>query len=269
MRTALQEARVRKTHLAAVVLGVGALAGASGADAAGDEWPQWRGPARDGRVAGLAARASWPEALTPGWKLTVGAGHSSPVVAAGRVYQLSREGEDEVVRALELGTGKVVWRQAYPAAYQMSPAATGHGKGPKATPVLADGRLFTLGISGILSAWDAASGRLLWRKSFETSHRATSPLYGAAMSPVVDGGRVIAHVGGHDDGALVALDAATGTPPGRGRATAPVMPPPSSRRSAACGSWSRRPRARSSAWRPTRARCCGASRCGRRGTRTP
>jgi outer membrane protein assembly factor BamB len=88
----------------------------------------------------------------------------------------------------------------------MNPAATGHGKGPKATPVLADGRLFTFGITGVLSAWDAASGRLLWRKSFEHS----PPEFGAAASPVVSGGRVILHTGGRDHGALVALDAASG-----------------------------------------------------------
>jgi len=115
-----------------------------------------------------------------------------------------------VVRALDFGSGRELWRQAYPVAYEMNPAATGHGKGPKSTPVLADSRLFTLGISGILSAWDPAGGRLLWRKSFEGSHRATSPLFGAAMSPVVDAFSVIAHVGGHDDGALAAFDVATG-----------------------------------------------------------
>jgi outer membrane protein assembly factor BamB len=176
------------------------------------DWPQWRGPNRDGQVGGLARRASWPEALTPGWKLTVGTGHASPIVSGDRVYQFSREGESEVVRALELASGREIWKQTYPVAYEMNPAATGHGKGPKSTPALADGRLFTFGITGILSAWDAASGRLLWRKSFDTSHRASSPIYGTAMSPVVEGGRVIAHVGGDGDGALVALDAASGAP---------------------------------------------------------
>lgn len=201
---------VRGVFVLALVLGVPSAV-PSAAAPPGD-WPQWRGPNRDGRVVGLAAPASWPEAPAPGWRVKVGAGHASPIVAGGRVYQLSREGEDEVVRALDLGSGRELWRQAYPAPYQMNPAATSHGKGPKSTPALASGRLFSFGITGVLSAWDAASGRLLWRKSFETSHRAISPLYGAAMSPVVDGGRVIAHVGGHDDGALVALDAATGAP---------------------------------------------------------
>jgi len=163
-------------------------------------------------VSGLAQRTSWPETLTPGWKLKLGTGHSSPIVSGDRVYQFSREGENEVVRAIDLASGRELWRQAYPVAYQMNPAATGHGKGPKSTPVLADGRLVTFGITGVLSTWNAADGRLLWRKSFEASHRASSPAFGAAMSPVVDAGRVIAHVGGDGDGALVALDAASGAP---------------------------------------------------------
>ena len=64
------------------------------------------------------------------------------------MYEFSREGEAEVVRALELGSGRELWKQSYPVAYEMNPAATGHGKGPKSTPVVADGRLFTLGING-------------------------------------------------------------------------------------------------------------------------
>jgi outer membrane protein assembly factor BamB len=182
------------------------------AGSAADEFPQWRGPARDGHLIGLTAPASWPEALAPAWKLKVGAGHSSPVVSGGRVYEFSREAEAEVVRALDLATGKELWKQSYPVAYEMNPAATGHGKGPKSTPVVADGRLFTLGITGVLSAWDAASGRLLWRNTFEKAHRATSPAFGTAASPVVDGSRLIAFVGGDGDGALTAFDVKTGSP---------------------------------------------------------
>jgi outer membrane protein assembly factor BamB len=176
------------------------------------EWPQWRGPARDGRVAGLPTRASWPEALAPGWKLKVGIGHASPIVSAGRVYQFSREAEAEVVRGLDLASGRELWKQSYPVAYEMNSAATGHGKGPKSTPVLADGRLFTLGITGVLSAWDAASGRQLWRKTFESAHRTTAPAFGTATSPLVDGNRLIAFVGGDGDGELAAFDVKTGSP---------------------------------------------------------
>jgi outer membrane protein assembly factor BamB len=189
-----------------------ALGGRPEAAPASTDWPQWRGPNRDGRLSGLTQQASWPETLTPGWKLKVGTGHSSPIVSGDRVYQFSREGENEVVRAIDLASGRELWRQAYPVAYAMNPAATGHGKGPKSTPTLADGRLFTFGITGVLSAWNAADGRLLWRKSFAASHRASSPTFGAAMSPLVESGRVIAHVGGDGDGAIVALDAASGVP---------------------------------------------------------
>ncbi len=173
------------------------------------EFPQWRGPARDGRVS-VPPRAAWPEALRAGWKVKVGVGHASPVVSGDRVFLFSREGEEEVAQSFELATGKRVWRGAYPAPYTMNPAATSHGKGPKSTPVVADGRLFTLGISGILSSYDATSGHLVWRKEFAGQFKETSPLYGTAMSPVVDGGLLIAHVGGHGDGALTAFDPATG-----------------------------------------------------------
>jgi len=141
----------------------------------------------------------------------VGAGHASPLVAGSRVFVFSREAEDEVARALDLATGREAWRQSYPAPYTMNSAATSHGKGPKSTPVLADGKLYTFGISGVLSAWDAAGGRLLWRKQFG-QHREQSPTYGTAMSPLVDRGLLIVHAGGEGDGELVALDAAAGSP---------------------------------------------------------
>jgi len=92
----------------------------------------------------------------------------------------------------------------------MNPAAVSHGKGPKSTPVVDNGKLYTLGISGILSCYDAAAGTLRWRREFSKTSKATSPLYGTAMSPIVDRGLVIAHVGGHDSGALTAFDADTG-----------------------------------------------------------
>lgn len=119
------------------------------------DWPQWRGPARDGHVPALAPRASWPKALQTGWKVPVGVGHSSPIVVGKSTFVFTREGDEEVAQALELATGKRVWRQAYPAPYAINSAASAHGKGPKSTPALAGGRLFTLGISGILSAFDA------------------------------------------------------------------------------------------------------------------
>ena len=189
----------------------GLLAGlALAATVAGSaDWPQWRGPARDGRAA-VAPRASFPEKLTPAWTVVVGEGHASPVVVGGRVFAFAREGEDEVVQALDLATGRRLWRDASAAPYAMNSAAASHGEGPKATPAVADGRVFTFGISGVLTALDAASGRVAWRKTFEKQHGASFPLYGVAQSPVVDAGKVIVHVGGPGDGALTAFDAASG-----------------------------------------------------------
>ena len=189
-----------------VSLSLGSLAATN---LAAFDFPQWRGPTRDGLVP-LKARANWPEALTTGWKIKVGIGHSSPIVVGDRVIVFAREGEEEVAQSFELATEKRVWRQAYAAPYSMNPAATGHGKGPKATPAVANGRLYTFGISGILSCFDATSGHLVWRKEFAGQFKQTSPLFGAAMSPLIDDGLLLVHVGGHDDGALTAFEAATG-----------------------------------------------------------
>ncbi len=178
--------------------------------AARADWTQWRGPNRDGTLIGFTAPQKWPKKLKRQWRKKVGTGHSCPVVHADRVYQLSRGGSDEIVRCLVLSTGEQVWSQTYPAPYKVNSAAKGHGKGPKSTPVLSDGKLYTLGISGILSCFDAKNGDPKWRKEFSGQFVNTSPLYGTSMSPVVESGLVIAHVGGHDGGALTAFDAETG-----------------------------------------------------------
>ena len=174
-------------------------------------WPQWRGPNRDGNVVGVAPPRVWPKSLKEQWKVTVGVGHSSPVVSDGRAFVFARQGDDEVLMCLDAATGKEIWRSANPSvAYEMNPAARGHGKGPKSTPVVSGGRVFTLGITGVLSAHDAKTGKVVWRKNFAGQYPNTSPLYGTSMSPLVEDNLVVAHVGGHDKGALTAFEAATG-----------------------------------------------------------
>lgn len=173
------------------------------------DWPQWRGPGRDGRAAGVSL-SSFPETLQQVWRKEVGEGHSSPVVVKDRVYLHTREDEQEVVRCLDLATGDTLWEASYPVPYTMHPAALSHGKGPKSTPVLQEGFLVTLGITGVLSCFDAATGELVWRKDFSGEFPETSPWYGTAMSPLIDHGRVIAHVGGHDRGALRVFDLKSG-----------------------------------------------------------
>lgn len=174
--------------------------------AAAQDWTQWRGPNRDGVVAAFDVPAPWPDGLRRRWAVEVGSGYATPLLIGERLYLYVRQAEDEVLLALDPATGETIWRSAYPAPYQMNPATNPHGPGPKSTPAYADGRLFTLGMSGIVSAFDADDGELLW----QVPGGAVEPLYHTAMSPVVEGDLVIFHVGGHDAGALTAFDTATG-----------------------------------------------------------
>jgi outer membrane protein assembly factor BamB len=170
------------------------------------DWPQWRGPNRDGAVASFREPSPWPETLKQQWKVEVGLGYATPLVVGERVYLFTRQGEDEVMTAFDAVTGKIIWRTAYPAPFQMSGATARHGPGPKSTPTYANGRLFSLGMSNIVTAFDAASGKRLWQKPATKAQ----PIYHTAMSPVVDGNLTIVHVGGPGDAALTAFDVASG-----------------------------------------------------------
>ncbi|MFA5909330.1 MAG: PQQ-binding-like beta-propeller repeat protein [Vicinamibacterales bacterium] len=171
------------------------------------DWPQWRGANRDGAATAFAAPASWPDALNLKWKVEVGLGYSAPIIVGDRVYAFARQGEHEVMRALDAASGKTVWETKYVATFTANPAATRtHGTGPKSTPTFADGRLYTLGMSGMVTAFDAATGTQVW----QTPPPPVEPLYHTAMSPLIDRGLAIVHVGGHGSGALTAFDARTG-----------------------------------------------------------
>jgi len=185
-----------------------------------EDWPQWRGPHRDGVAIGFPEPKAWPEKLTLKWRVAVGEGHSSPVVADGRIYVHARQGDREALTALRPENGQTIWQESYDAPYQMNPAATSHGKGVKSTPAVQDGRIFTFGIGGILSCFDAKTGKPQWRKEFG------SPDFGVATSPLADRGLVIVHVGGNTEGALTAFDAATGTEKWRWKGDGPAYASP-------------------------------------------
>jgi outer membrane protein assembly factor BamB len=172
---------------------------------AAQDWNQWRGPSRGGVTSTFKAPAAWPDRPKQVWKVQAGEGHASPVVVGTRVFLMSRMNDRETATAFDLASGKQIWRQAYDAPYQVNSAASAHGKGPKSTPVVDGGKMFTFGISGILSAWDAAAGTLLWRKDFKSDYRVTAPDFGTAMSPLVIDNMVIVHAGGPGNGALLAL----------------------------------------------------------------
>jgi outer membrane protein assembly factor BamB len=179
------------------------LAGQSG----GQDLTQWRGPNRDGSVASFTEPKVWPEQLTQRWKVDVGLGYATPLLVGNRVYMFSRQGENEVMSALDAATGKVIWQTGYPVSFTMSSASARHGMGPKSTPVFANGRLYSIGMTGVVTAFDAATGKQLWQKPGSE----LVPMYTThSFSPLVDRGLVIFHVGGHNKGALTAFDANTG-----------------------------------------------------------
>src|ERR1044072_2833339 len=110
------------------------------------------------------------------------------------------------MRALDAATGKILWETKFAAPFNMSPATARHGPGPKSTPTFDNGRLFTLGMSGIVTAFDAPTGKQLGQHPAPPG----DPHCHTAQSALVDRGVVILHVGGHNQGALTAFDAATG-----------------------------------------------------------
>ena len=168
---------------------------------------QWRGNARDGVLAGFASPATWPETMAKKWSIDIGAGYATPLVVGNRVYQFSRIGENETMTAVDADSGKMVWQTGYAAPFSMAPQTKQHGPGPKSTPVFSGGRLYSIGMAGTVTAWDAASGRQVWQKPGTgpdlqyTTH---------AFSPLIEGNTVIFHTGGHDKGALTAFDVNTG-----------------------------------------------------------
>ena len=186
---------------AAVLIG---SAGTAAAQISSLDYPQWRGQNRDGQASAFAEPTSWPENLTRKWKVDVGEGYATPLVIGNIVYCFTRRDGSEVITAVDAATGTVVWQTGYRAAYTPGSPASAHGAGPKATPLFHLGKLYTLGISGIVSAFDARTGRLVWQKPAPPEH----PFYGAAVSPVGYEGLVIVHPGNY--GPLTAFDANTG-----------------------------------------------------------
>jgi outer membrane protein assembly factor BamB len=194
----------------------------SAVSAYAQDWPQWRGPNRDGKVTGFVEPKAWPKELAPKWKVTVGLGDAGPVLVGDKLYVFARQGDEEVTLCLDAKDGNEIWRDKFKAQAISGPAAREHS-GPRSTPAVADGKVVTLGISGTLSCLDAAKGTLVWRKEEVKG----APRFFTSSSPIVVDGLVIAQLGGAD-GAIVAYDLAKGDEewksPGLGAAySSPVL----------------------------------------------
>jgi outer membrane protein assembly factor BamB len=178
--------------------------------AGADDWPQFRGPTRDNKVTGFTAPQTWPKALKQQWKVTVGDGVASPVLAGDKVYTFTRQGGDEVILCLDATTGKEVWKAGYPADAVQGMAAGGKGggekyTGPRSSPAVADGKVCTYGVGGMVFCVDAGSGKEVWKKDTKAK-----PKFFTSSSPVAVDGKFIIHIGPEGRGQVTAYDPATG-----------------------------------------------------------
>lgn len=178
------------------------------ATAMAQDWPQLLGPNRDGTYTGQEIPQPWPlEGPPEVWKRAVGQGFAGPVVADGKLILFHRVKNEEVIEALEAATGKPLWKHAYATAYKDS---FGFDEGPRATPTIADGKVYTFGAEGMLTCVELQTGKPLWSIDTHEKFSVKKGFFGAACSPLVQDGRLLLNVGGSDKAGIVAFDAANG-----------------------------------------------------------
>jgi outer membrane protein assembly factor BamB len=178
----------------------------SSVDSFSQDWPQWRGIGRDSKVTGFKAPSAWPAELKQEWKVTVGFGDATPVLAGNKIYLNTRQGNDEVILCLDAATGKELWKNQYPSTAVTGPS--GSHPGPRSTPSVANGKIVTFGASAILSCLDASTGKVVWRRENPTN---AVPMFYTGMSPLIVDNLCIAHIGTKDNGEVIALDLSTGS----------------------------------------------------------
>jgi outer membrane protein assembly factor BamB len=187
-----------------------------------DDWPQWLGPQRDCHWRETGIVKSFPAGGPPArWRTPIGAGYTGPAVAGGRVFVTDRvltQGAknpanpfnrgvipgNERVLCLDEATGKILWQHEYECPYDVSYPA-----GPRATPVVSGGKVWTLGTEGHLFCLDAKDGKVIWSREFKKDFNAKTPLWGFSANPLLDGNRLICLVGG-EGSVAVAFDKDTG-----------------------------------------------------------
>jgi hypothetical protein len=169
------------------------------------DWPQWLGPNRD--ASSTESVPVWKETPKVLWRQAAGEGHSSPIVSGGRLYYHAkvRDKDAEEVIALEAQTGKEVWRTSYP----RGTFSSVFGNGPRATPVVSDGRLYTFGVTGLLTCFEIEKGKQLWQVDTLKDFNATNLFFGASCSPIAVGKNVLVNVGGKG-ASIVAFERVSG-----------------------------------------------------------
>ena len=174
--------------------------------AVGEDWPTWLGPRRD--CSSLETLKPWIDAPKVLWKLPIGEGHSSPVIHAGKVYLHSRvkDKDEEVLTCFEASSGKQLWATPYKRAAFTSV----FGLGPRATPSISDRCIFTFGVTGILSSFNLADGKINWQVDTLTKFKAANLYFGTSCSPLLVDDKIVVEVGGKG-ASIVAFNQKDGT----------------------------------------------------------
>jgi outer membrane protein assembly factor BamB len=189
----------------AVVGAVFLLAGSLRAE----DWPQWLGPRLDGVWRETGILETLPrDGLPVRWRAKVGLGYSGPVVAQGRVYVTDRQQNPEVERVLCFAekTGKRLWTHIYPCDY----SGISYRSGPRASPTVHAGKVYTLGTKGHLFCLDAAKGKVHWKKDLVKEYQAQVPRWGISAAPLIEGDVLIVGAGGQPDACVIAFHKDTG-----------------------------------------------------------
>ncbi|MCA9418286.1 MAG: PQQ-binding-like beta-propeller repeat protein, partial [Candidatus Omnitrophica bacterium] len=177
--------------------------------ATASDWPQWRGPNRDGVWPETGIVEEFEEDQLPlKWSVPMGPGYNGPTVAEGRVYVMDRQTqptEIERVHCLDWETGKSIWSTSYEAVYKVD-----YDLGPRASVTIDEGRAYALGTMGNFHCYDAASGETLFAKDLQTEYEIEMPIWGIAASPLIYKDSVILMIGGADGACLISLDKKTG-----------------------------------------------------------
>ena len=175
-----------------------------------EDWPQWRGPNRDGvwNETGVFGKFPTPT-LARQWTAPIGPGYSGPTVAEGRVFVSDRILEPESterVLCFDAKSGERLWMQSYPCDYD----GIGYTAGPRASVTVDDGLAYSLGAAGDLFCFAAKSGEIVWLHKLRSEYGIRMPIWGIAASPLIEEGLVIVQIGGADDACLVAFEKRTG-----------------------------------------------------------
>jgi outer membrane protein assembly factor BamB len=172
------------------------------------DWPRFLGPTDDAKTTETHLLERFPEGgLKKVWEMEKGNSYTSPSIVGGKMVVFNRQGDEELIQCLEPETGKQFWSHAYPSSYR---DRYGFNNGPRASAVIADGRVFTLGAESVLTCLDLGSGTRLWQRKLAAEFDRLPYFFGHGCAPIVYGGKVIVPLGTTEGLSVAAFDVATG-----------------------------------------------------------